>query len=284
MPMTIREALAEGKLTMKQSEGSTVELDASLLLAHACGLDREHLYMRLSESLDSTAVEKYRLAVRRRISGEPVAWIIGKKEFWGRDFFVGPGVLCPRPDTETLIEAALETMDEYGLKARLHDCCCGPGILALTLAAERPGWRISASDISPIAKEYFEKNNREINKGNVRYLHSDLLENVPGQFEIIVSNPPYLTPVEFSQRKKQQGKEPELVLNGGDNDGLGIIRHLIPRAWTKLADNGTLLLEISPMQMDKTFQLLSDAGFTRIRHCEDLGGNPRVVIAGKGPE
>jgi len=282
--MTIREALAEGRLAMKRHEGGTAGLDASLLLAHACGLDREHLYMCLSEGLGNTAVEKYRLAVRRRIFGEPIAWIIGKKEFWGREFFVGPGVLCPRPDTETLIEAALKTMDEYGLKARLHDCCCGPGTLSLTLAAERPGWEISASDISPIAEGYFEKNNQKISKGNVRYLHSDLLENVPGQFEVIVSNPPYLTPIEFSQRKKRQWKEPALALNGGDNDGLSIIRRLVPRAWTKLADNGTLLLEISPMQMDKAYQLLSDAGFAHIRHCADLGGKPRVVIAERKPE
>jgi len=281
LEMTVREALAEGRFAMKQLEGGTVELDVSLLLAHACGLDREHLYMRLPEGLDNTEVEEYRLAVRRRISGEPVAWIIGKKEFWGRNFSVGPGVFCPRPDTETLIEAALEAMAEYDFKTRLHDCCCGPGTLALTLAAEQPGWSISASDISPLAEGYFERNNQVIGNGDVVYFHSNLMEDVPGQFEIIVSNPPYLTPAEFSQLKQRGWKEPSLALKGGDYDGLGIIRRFIPRAWTKLVDNGTLLLETSPTQMRKTCRLLSDAGFRHIWHRDDIGGNPRVAIARK---
>lgn len=279
--MTIREALAEGRFAMKQHESSTAELDTCLLLANACKLDKEHLYMRLSESLDDTVVAKYRLAMRRRVSGEPVAWILGRKEFWGRNFSVGPGVLCPRPDTETLIEAALNTMDEYGSKARLHDCCCGPGTLALTLAAERPNWNISASDISPIAKEHFERNNQEIGSGNVRYFHSDLLENVPGKFEIVVSNPPYLTPAELSRRKKQEWREPKLALDGGDRDGLRIIRRLVSRAWAKIMNKGALLVEAAPMQMRKIHRLLSDTGFQSIRYRCDLGGNTRVVIARK---
>ena len=279
--MTVREALAEGRFAMKRHGSGAPELDTALLLAHVCGLDREHLYMRLSESLNSTIVKEYRLAVKRRISGEPVAWIIGRKEFWGRDFSVGPGVLCPRPDTETLIEAALKTMDEYGPEARLHDCCCGPGSLALTLAAERPGWSISASDISPIAEEYFDRNNQAISNGTVKYFHSNLLENVPGQFEIIVSNPPYLTAAEFSRRKKLKWREPALALDGGDGDGLSIIRRLIPYAWAKTTDNGALLLEASPSQMHEISQLLSDTGFQNIQHRDDIGGNPRVMIAGK---
>jgi len=266
---------------MKQHESSTAELDTCLLLANACKLDKEHLYMRLSESLDDTVVAKYRLAIRRRVSGEPVAWILGRKEFWGRNFSVGPGVLCPRPDTETLIEAALNTMDEYGSKARLHDCCCGPGTLALTLAAERPNWNISASDISPIAKEHFERNNQEIGSGNVRYFHSNLLENVPGKFEIVVSNPPYLTPAELSRRKKQEWREPKLALDGGDRDGLRIIRRLVSRAWAKIMNKGALLVEAAPMQMRKIHRLLSDTGFQSIRYRCDLGGNTRVVIARK---
>ena len=277
--MTVREALAEGRIAMKLQGNSTPELDTALLLANACKLDREQLYMRLSESLDSTIVKKYRLATRRRISGEPVAWIIGRKEFWGRNISVGPGVFCPRPDTEALIEVALKTMDEYTPEARLHDCCCGPGTLALTLAAERPGWSISASDISPIAEKYFEKNNLAISNGKVKYFHSNLLKNVPGNFEVIVSNPPYLTPAEFSQQKKW--KEPALALNGGDHDGLKIIRRLIPHAWAKTTNNGALLLEVSPTQMDRIFKLLTDTGFKNIQYHKDLGGSPRVAIAKK---
>lgn len=279
--MTVREALAEGRLAMKQHESSTADLDTSLLLSHICKLEREYLYMRLSESLDNVIIEEYRLAMKRRISGEPVAWIIGKKEFWGRRFSVGPGIFCPRPDTEMLIEATLKTMGEYGPKARLHDCCCGPGTLALTLAAERPDWDISASDISLLAERYFKKNNQAIINGKAKYFHSDLLENVPGQFEIIVSNPPYLTPAEFCRRKKLMWREPELSLNGKNHDGLNIIRRLITHVRTRIVRNGTFLLEASPIQMYEIHQLLSDNGFENIRYSEGIDANPHVVIARK---
>jgi release factor glutamine methyltransferase len=195
--MTIRDALAEGYSILEGHETQTPRLDASLLLSHSRGISREKLYMELGEPCTEHVLESYRTALERRLSGEPVAWIIGFKEFWGMRFRVGPGVLCPRPDSEILVEAALETMDyieSVRNGPRLHDCCCGPGTLGIALGAERPNWEVSASDISPDAAKYFKINNQNLAGGRLTYHHSDLMEGIPGPFDIIVSNPPYLTP------------------------------------------------------------------------------------------
>ena len=112
--MTVREALAEGRKVLTGCETETPYLDASLLLSNACGISRERLYMNLPEELEFGNLKTFRASMNRRTAGEPVAWIVGIKEFWGLEFSVGPGVLCPRPDSEILIETALEIMDEQG--------------------------------------------------------------------------------------------------------------------------------------------------------------------------
>ena len=206
--MTIREALREGWSALTGSDTETPQLDTSLLLSHACGISREKLYMDLPEELDEKRLELFRANMKRRISGEPVAWIIGNKEFWGLDFKVGPGVLCPRPDSEILIESALEIMGKKK-SGSLHDCCTGPGTLALTLASERPSWDISASDISVLAADFFKANNQKLTGSRVRYTHSDLMNGINETFDVIVSNPPYLTPVEMGDKVALGWKEPD---------------------------------------------------------------------------
>ena len=163
----------------------------------------------------------------------------------------------------------------------LHDCCTGPGTLALTLAHERPDWEISASDISEEAALYFRDNNRIITGSRVEYRHTDLMEDVKQKFDIIVSNPPYLTPIETGDRAALGWKEPELALNGGGIDGLNLIRRLIPRISDRLESSGAVLIEADPLQMPIIKQILSDAGFVRITFRQDLAGRNRIVIAFK---
>ena len=281
--MTVREALAEGREALAEHETETVYLDCSLLLAHACAVSRERLYMNLGEALDDADLTTYRLSMERRIAGEPVAWIVGVKEFWGLEFSVGTGVLCPRPDSEVLIETTLEIMDSFGSAGgRLHDCCTGPGTLAITLASERPSWDISASDISDDAASYFRRNNRALAGGRVGYSHTSLMEDEVGPFDIIISNPPYLTPAETENRKVLGWKEPALALDGGGDDGLDLIRRLIPRVSARLAQGGAFLMEADPLQMPKIRQILSNTGFERLCIRRDLAGRERIVIAYKG--
>ncbi|RKX89781.1 MAG: peptide chain release factor N(5)-glutamine methyltransferase [Spirochaetes bacterium] len=278
--MTIREALREGWSALTGSDTETPQLDTSLLLSHACGISREKLYMDLPEELDEKRLELFRANMKRRISGEPVAWIIGNKEFWGLDFKVGPGVLCPRPDSEILIESALEIMGKKK-SGSLHDCCTGPGTLALTLASERPSWDISASDISVQAADFFKANNQKLTGSRVRYTHSDLMNGINETFDVIVSNPPYLTPVEMGDKVALGWKEPGLALDGGGIDGLNLIRRLIPRISDHLNSRAAVLIEADPLQMPIIKQILSDAGFVRITFRQDLAGRNRIVIAFK---
>lgn len=286
--MTVREALAEGCSALNGHETDTPYLDASLVLGHACGLSRERLLMELSEELEEEHLAVYRTAMNRRVAGEPVAWIIGVKEFWGLEYAVGPGVLCPRPDSEVLIEKTLEIMESVDSKEtpptgkRLHDCCCGPGTLVLALASEQRDWVYSASDISADAEFYFEQNNRTISNGEVKYLQSDLMEGIPGPFDIIISNPPYLTPHETGDRVALGWKEPVLALDGGGHDGLDLIRRLIPQVFNRLNNGGAFLLEADPLQMNIIKQILSDTGFDKPQTVQDLAGRERVSIAYKG--
>ena len=320
--MTVREALAEGAAALQNHETETPRLDAALLLAHVRGVTRERLYMDLAESMTPAELDSFRGALDRRVSGEPVAWIIGRKEFWGLEFAVGPGVLCPRPDSEILVEAALEIMEGMtdsdatagrpsaagtpspvklpagsgrpsatestpagpgdspsGTFRRLHDCCCGPGTLALALARERPDWEIGASDISGEAALYFAENNARLCAGRVTYTHADLMDGIDGPFDVIVSNPPYLTPRETAERTALGWREPVLALDGGGKDGLDVIRRLIPHVFDRLVPGGAVLMEADPLQMPMIGEILVGTGFEGVRIRRDLGDRDRVIIA-----
>ncbi|MCG8454301.1 MAG: peptide chain release factor N(5)-glutamine methyltransferase [Spirochaetales bacterium] len=278
--MTIREALHWGKLQLQEmDDNDTPSLDAALLLAHVLQISRERLYMELSSSLSRQKQEEYTVILNQRATGEPVAWILGTKEFWGRDYRVGPGVLCPRPDSEVLIEAVSASMQEWQQGGRLHDCCCGPGTLGLALAADHPHWKVSASDISPHAQKYFLINSQRLTQNQVPYVHSNLMNAVEGPFEIIISNPPYLTPLETEERKNRGWQEPSLALDGGDHDGLALIRRLIPQCASRLVKGGKLFLEADPLQMPLISRILSNNGFADIRIIPDLGGRDRVAAA-----
>jgi release factor glutamine methyltransferase len=280
--MTVREALAVGRKALEGHGTETPHLDTSLLLAHGRGSSRERLYMELGEEISPDELSVFWRVMERRISGEPVAWILGRKEFWGLDFRIGPGVLCPRPDSEVLVETALEIMDRYGPSAGiLHDCCCGPGTIAISLAVERPTWEISGSDISGDTRHFFMINNQILCNNRVRYLHANLMEGVDGPFDIIVSNPPYLTPEETAERVALGWKEPVLALDGGGEDGLEVVRFLVPGAAARIKNGGYLLLEANPLQMPEIRQILSDTGFVDINVRRDLAGLDRVITGCK---
>ena len=274
---TIRTALRDARLTLGDEETDTPNLDTALLMAHALEISREKLYAELNAPLPMDRQRMFQELVRRRAAGEPVAWITGVKEFYGIPLAVGPGVLCPRPDSEVLVEAALETMDRFAAPGCLHDCCTGPGTLALPLAAARPEWRISASDISRKAEYYFNRNNQQRAARQITYIHSNLMESVPGPLDMVIANPPYLTPAETAERTARGRGEPAITLNGGDRDGLGIIRRLIPQAARRLCGGGFVMLEADPLQMRAISRILLNNGFADVCTRRDLGGRERVI-------
>ena len=289
--MKILEALVEGKRLLKTpcsaARIETPDLDAALLLAEVTGLSREKLILRGEETIGQDIFAGFTKLLERRRSGECVAYILGRKEFHGLEFTVNPFVLVPRPDTETLLEAALECID---LLARqkdisLLDLCTGSGILAISLKRERPYLHITASDISkealktavlnsPLSGVSLSPGRGEA--GELVFIESDLFENVGGKFNIIVSDPPYVPSGELSLLALEVQMEPRLALDGGP-DGLTLIKEIVKQAPDHMLPNGTLLLEAAPEQMRVIRTILEASGFIDVKIRKDLAGRERVI-------
>lgn len=281
--MTVRDALREGTDALSGTE--TAFLDASLLLAGALGRDRTGLLASLPEDLGEAPLKLYRSQLKARAGGLPVAYLLGYKEFWGRRFAVDPRVLVPRPDTETLVAAALESGDRHvasapGGRPRVHECCCGSGCVAISVAAERPLWLVSASDLSEAALEVARANAAALLEAApgppMAFLRSDLLGAVPGSFDLILANPPYVPSKEAASLLAQGWEEPLMALDGGE-DGLDLVRRLVAEAATSLAPGGELLVEGSGEQAPSIAELFRASRLTGIETLSDLGGQARVT-------
>ncbi|UJR81157.1 peptide chain release factor N(5)-glutamine methyltransferase [Sandaracinus amylolyticus] len=256
-------------------------LDAELLVAHALGLDRVKLYMDLDRPLAPDELTKIRELVLRRRKREPVAYILGRREFFGRSFEVSPAVLIPRPDTETLIEAALERLPEDTTGAVL-DLCTGSGAIAVTLAAERPGIAVDATDLSEAALEVAKKNAETLGvSARVRFHHGDLFAALPGprEYALIACNPPYIAESERAGLAPDVVQhEPGMALFSG-SEGLDVLRRLCAEAPKWLAPGASILIEVGAGQAPAVIALLERAGLVEGRAHQDLGGHERVVEA-----
>jgi release factor glutamine methyltransferase len=227
-------------------------LNAELVLAHVLGLERIMLYVRFDQVPDDAIRARLREAVRRRGAHEPLQYIRGTAEFYGRQFEVGPAVLVPRPETELLVELALERTPEPP-NARVLEIGAGSGCLAVTLACERPAWRLVATEASPEAAAVARANARRhdvADRCDVRvgsYLEPlDAAGDPTGPFHLVVSNPPYVRTAELDTLQPEvRDYEPRLALDGGP-DGLEAYRHILPGAAPRLAPGGHLLVEIAP--------------------------------------
>ena len=264
--MTIRETLLEGKALLSSGGIETPSLDSSLLLAYVLRTERAKLLIRGSETLTKEERSAFLEVVRRRGAGEPAAYILGRREFWGLDFTVTADVLVPRPDTETLVETALlKAGQESSGSRRLLDLCTGSGAVAVALKHELPGWEVWASDISLKALDIAAINAEKIlgSSGAIRFVHSDLFDTfdtcdasgVPDAagcslgFSLIVTNPPYVKRGKIETLAPEVRMEPRIALDGGE-DGLDLIRRIVPQAARRLSKGGSLLIEADPGQME----------------------------------
>jgi release factor glutamine methyltransferase len=278
--MTYREFLAARAAELRGSD--TPFLDASLLLASVLGIPRSSLLARLPEPMDKTP-ESFDALWARRLAGEGISYLLGRREFFGRDFIVDKRVLSPRPDTEVLVAAALELGDGLcavrGTKGlRVHDLCTGSGAVALSVAAERPSWEVSASDISGAALEVASSNSLSILGRLIPLERADLLEGIAGPFDVVTANPPYVPSREAVSLLESGWGEPLLALDGGA-DGLDIVRRLAVQAPAALARCGFILVEIDALQAAETRSILEKEGFDGVRIWKDLAGRDRVVSA-----
>ncbi len=267
------------------SKGSpSARLDAELLLSHVLEMDRLTLYLQHDRPMNEAELAALREPVRRRGAREPVATIVGTKEFWSRDFAVKPGVLVPRPDTETLIAAALELLPETEDKVFVADVGCGSGCIGLTLALERPGVRLFALDASPTALQVTKDNvARHDLKDRVAVLRSDLLSAVPADrpVDFVVSNPPYIPSKDIEGLAPEvKDHEPRVALDGGP-DGLDFYRRLVPVAAERARK--AVLMEIGLDQEIPVMAMFKDAGLKLVRTKADLAGVERVVIGETDP-
>jgi release factor glutamine methyltransferase len=286
--MTIRELQIKGTALLKSPCASalidTPALDAALLLAETLRLRREDLVVRANDEVAAPDCRKYQALLSKRRSGECIAYILGRKEFRGMEFAVKAKVLVPRPDTETLFEAALEYIDVSAVNnshvLSTLDLCTGSGALAISMKKERPLLSVTASDISIEALETAALNaGRLLGESSVSFVNSDLFENLPDRYDIIISNPPYIPSGEISNLAPEVQLEPRLALDGGE-DGLALIRRIIVEAPDHLLPEGVLLLEAGPAQMPRIKAFMEEHGFTGIRLHKDLAGRDRVISTG----
>lgn len=282
--LTLVEVLNRTQDYLKSKGSPSARLDGELLLAHVLGIDRIQVYLQFDRPLTQDELNDLREPVRRRGAREPIATIVGRKEFWSRDFLVQPGVLVPRADTETLIQAALSLIPESDDPIFLADVGCGSGCIGLTLALERPQLKVFALDASPTALACTKANVAALDlKDRVAVLRSDLLSAVPEgrPIDVVVSNPPYIPSQDIAGLEPEvRDHEPRVALDGGP-DGLDFYRRLVPIAAARA--RRAVLVEVGHDQAIPVMAMFKDAGLKRVRTAADLAGVDRVVIGEKDP-
>ena len=270
---------------LKQKDSTSPRLDAEVLLAAARGCERIELYTAFADEPPEAIRTKFRELVRRRAEGEPVAYLVGYREFYSLPFKVTRDVLIPRPETELLVVALLDAAKELGLRnpaLSIADVGTGSGIVAICAAKNLPQCHVTAIDVSSTALDVAGANVETHGvRDRVELVESDLFSQVPDRrFDLIASNPPYVSEPEMRElRPEVVGFEPHLALCGGPT-GTEIIERLVPDAAERLVLGGSLLLEVSPMIEQQTHEIIkSQGGFESPRTLKDLAGLARVVTA-----
>lgn len=258
--------------------------DAELLLMHASARGRAFLLAHPEEPLEAEAAARFEALVARRVQGEPIQHITGEQEFFGLPFEVSRDVLIPRPETEHLVERALELAARWP-RPRIVDVGCGSGAIAVAVAYHLPQAQVTAIDLSPQALAIAQHNAaRNAVEARIQFLEGDLLAPVAGErFELVLSNPPYVAEVDRKSLSVEvRDFEPEQALFAGP-DGLEIYKRLIPQAFAVLTPGGYLLLELGAGQRAALAGLLTAAGFPQPEFIADLQGIPRVAVAQREP-
>jgi release factor glutamine methyltransferase len=274
----------------------TPRLDAELLLGQALSITRIQLIVDAKRPLSTDELARFRELVKRRRAREPVAYILGVREFYGRLFRVDRRVLVPRPDTESLVEVALERTSGRSLSARVLDLCTGSGCVAITLARERPTTRVMACDVSEDALAVARDNALRLGAYNVAFGRGDLYAGIEpplrrvrghghagyghagyGPFDLVTANPPYIPADEIPELQPEiREHEPRLALLGGA-DGLSVVARVVEGAPAVLSEGGILAVEVAAGQADAVEPLFEKAGFAEIQRKRDYGRNERVV-------
>ena len=259
----------------------TPRLDAEVLLSHLLDEKRIYLYVHFDQPLTANELADYRELVKRRASGEPVAYICGEKEFMGLPFKVSPAVLVPQPDTEILVETAIDR-----LRGKEHACvadvCTGSGAIALALAHYLPTVSVSATELSADALAIAKQNAETLDlSARAEFYEGDLLSPLSGKtFDAILSNPPYIPSADIDGLPREVRAEPKMALDGGA-DGLDFYRRLVRESEAFLNDGGFLAVECGDTQAGAIVDMANGEGFGKTEIVRDLANKERVVVMWK---
>jgi len=273
--MRLDAAIADATERLSQVSESP-RLDAEILLCRTIDLPRSYLFAHPEDELDKLAIQRFEALLARRIGGEPMAYIMGTREFWSHELLVSPATLVPRPETELLVDLALREIPRKA-EWQVLDLGTGSGAIAIAVAGERGMCQVTAVDISEGAIAVARENVRSLALGNVELELGSWTEPVRGRrFKVIVSNPPYVRSNDDALLKLQH--EPQSALAAGE-DGLDAIRYLAAECGAILEDDGVLLIEHGAEQPTAVAALLESHGWTDICCHNDLAGLPRVTVA-----
>jgi release factor glutamine methyltransferase len=291
--LTTGRLLADG-IARLTGRSESPQLDAELLLSYALGVGRARLKSHPEEEQTAANAERYRGLIERRAAGEPVAYIVGQKDFWTLTLTVTPAVLVPRPETELIVERALALLPKAAMataprgdsrtadlqpaaRIRIADLGTGSGAIALALASERPAWDVIATDVSPEALSVARGNASSLGLNNVRFLEGRWLDPLAGlRFDLIASNPPYVAADDKALEAPALRYEPQLALTPGP-DALKDLRAIIHSAPDHLERGGWLLLEHGSDQAAAVARELVARGFRHVRSHRDLAGLDRMT-------
>lgn len=291
--MQLKQAVDAAYKRFVENDVPSARLNAELLMMFVLGRDRSYLFAHPERELSAPEQEEYEEVINERARGCPTQYITGHQEFWGLDLLVSPAVLIPRPETEHVVETALELVQSYYQehqavnfpRIRILDVGAGSGAIALALASELPQAEIHGCDISEDALEMARINAARLGLGSrVLFRKSDLLETYAGgtPFDLIVANPPYVGESEADKVQRQVREfEPKIAVFCG-TDGMDVYRRLVPQASDTLRPGGWLVMEIGYSSEAKVKELLaSQTGWSEVQTTADLQGIPRVIAAKK---
>ena len=279
--MNIENILKEGIDILQKNKIANPQLDSEILLSNSIKRDKKHIILNPKEVLNSEQLGKFKNLIERRKKGEPIAYLINKKEFWKDEFFVNKDVLIPRPDSELIIEQVLKIYSKDD-QLQILDIGTGSGCILLSILKERSNFYGTGIDISKKSINVSKFNAKQLNLTNrVKFFHSSVDNFNNGKYDIIVSNPPYIEQLSLKYLEKDVVNfEPKLALSGGF-DGFSKIRKVINKTSNLIKKNGKFILEIGFNQKNKVIKILKEEGFYVNKAIKDYGNNDRCIISTK---
>ncbi|MDA7473981.1 peptide chain release factor N(5)-glutamine methyltransferase [Candidatus Pelagibacter ubique] len=279
--MNIENILNEGINILQKNKIANPQLDSEILLSNSIKRDKKHIILNPKEVLNSEQLGKFKSLIERRKKGEPIAYLINKKEFWKDEFFVNKDVLIPRPDSELIIEQVLKIYSKDD-QLQILDIGTGSGCILLSILKERSNFYGTGIDISKKSINVSKFNAKQLNLTNrVKFFHSSVDNFNNGKYDIIVSNPPYIEQLSLKYLEKDVVNfEPKLALSGGF-DGFSKIRKVINKTSNLIKKNGKFILEIGFNQKNKVIKILKEEGFYVNKAIKDYGNNDRCIISTK---